>query len=120
MVMDIQKSNTGPTDEELNEIEEDFNSETEAYELWLDDNSVEEIEDVEVSLIFADEDIPYTEALEKSEEALANYEYDEILDYNGMTDSEVLGLLYHEGHLGLPEEIEDEDDEEPDLFEEED
>lgn len=67
------------------------------------DGSVEEIEEY---LEFNDDGMDdYPRSYEKVLNALGNYSFDEIITANGMTEEDMLTLLYWEGELGLPTEL---------------
>ena len=104
-----------PTDEELLAIEME-----DASYLFHDGEEIDdEYEDVVLGFI-DDEPIEYSEAEVLAIDTLGQYSFEEILDFNDITEHETLALLYIRGDIGIPIVIEDEDSEaEQDLQEEE-
>lgn len=82
---------------------------------------LDDTEDADMYLEYADDGLPYSEAELAAEDALSEYDLSEILEMNEIDDSEVLALLYRSGDVGLPQIVnEDEDDESvPDTEDEE-
>jgi len=74
----------------------------------------------EVFLEFAEDQTSVAEVQDRVSKTLEQYPLDEILDVNDVTEEEIVSLLYSEGYIGLPELIDNEDDEVPDLPDEED
>lgn len=92
--------------------------EFEDYEEYLADDltlediyDVSEVEEADMYLEFApDEQIDYGECETRAVEALAEYTLEEILQLNEIEEEEVLALLFYSGDLGLPVQVDSEEE----------